>query len=112
MKLDKKDIIIFVLCIAVGVLSYVSFGGKETVYDDKFTKEELKRLEEKNKQLWSEVGVLEAGADKKQKRIDSLESLKPTIVIQYEKRYKQIDNASAISVVNQFKDIFAKDSIR
>ena len=47
MKFDKKDIIIFVLCIAVGVLSYVSFGGKETVYDDKFTKEELKRLEEK-----------------------------------------------------------------
>lgn len=112
MKFDKKDIVILILCIAVGVLSYISFGGKETLYDDKFTKEELKRLEEKNKQLWSEVSILEASSDKKQKTIDSLETLKPTIVIQYEKRYKQIDNASAISVVDQFKDIFARDSIR
>ncbi len=112
MKFDKKDIIIFVLCIALAILSYIAFGGKEIIYDDKFTKEQLKKLEESNKKLWSEVSELELSADKKQKRIDSLESLKPKIVIQYEKRYKEIDNASAISIVNEFKGIFAKDSIR
>jgi hypothetical protein len=42
----------------------------------------------------------------------SIKTLKPKIEIQYEKRYKQIDNANAISVVDQFKDIFAKDSIK
>ena len=39
-------------------------------------------------------------------------SEKPKITIQYEKRYKEIDNASAIGIVNEFKGIFAKDSIR
>ena len=117
MKFDKKDILIVVLCITVIVSFYVLLGTikkssdfENTQYDT--MQSEINRLEGVNQYLWYEVKVLQADAEQRLKTIDSLESLKPKITIQYEKRYKEIDNASAIGIVNEFKGIFAKDSIR
>ena len=45
-------------------------------------------------------------------KIDSLESLKPQIIIKYVQKNKSIDNANVNDLVNEYKGIFTKGNIK
>ena len=45
-------------------------------------------------------------------KIDSLQELKPKIVIKYVNKSNKIDESSVITIVNEFEGIFSKNSIK
>ena len=110
MNIDKKTIAIIVLSIALAVVSWIAY--KQPTYDNSLIEEQIQELQEKNKIMGSYILYVEKTAFLKQQKIDSLESLKPKIEIQYVNKIKEIDNASANVVASEFEGIFAKSNVK
>lgn len=112
MTIDKKTIIIIVLCVALAIVSWVDFVPTAAMYDDTLIKVQLKKLDSANAVLRNEIeeehkkNALYVG------KIDSLSKLEPIIITKYVDRYKKIDSASATTISNEFSVIFANAGIR
>jgi hypothetical protein len=114
-NIDKKQLIIIVLSLLLGFLSgYFIFRPtkKPLNYDEERIKKELNELKEKNKLLQSYVLYVEKQSFVLKCRVDSLQSLKSKIEIKYVSKFKEIDDASAIGVVNEFERIFSKSNFK
>jgi hypothetical protein len=113
MILGKKDIIIIILCIALAVVGYIAYTPPKPIDSyEKFFQAEVKRLNELNQKAFliieerdKKIGIFTG-------KIDSLQNLKPKIHIEYVSKYKEIDDANANSVANDFKRIFANANIK
>lgn len=102
---------IIILSILVVILGYIAFQPNPNPYNEELAKHELERLKQENSTLVKTI----AGRDVKiigfNTKIDSLESLKPIIKTIYVTKYKEIDNASATAISNEFNNIFTNAGI-
>lgn len=69
-------------------------------------------LSKENDSLKKQVALEMFIISQYQCKIDSLESLKPQIIIKYVQKNKSIDNANVNDLVNEYKGIFTKSNIK
>ena len=110
--IDLKALVIMILSIALVVVGYIAFKHSDIPYDQKFTEAQLKELKHEKDSLLIDIGKRQGEKEKARAIIDSLQKLKPRIQIQYDKKYKDVDNASASTVINQFKDVLSKGGVK
>jgi hypothetical protein len=104
---DKKTVIIVILFLALCVVSWIAFKTEPISQENPFIEAQITTLQNENTRLFIEVSELRQKSSRSSSLIDSLESLKPKIVIQYEDKFKYIDGASSSAVAKEFADIFA-----
>lgn len=69
-------------------------------------------LEKENDSLKKEIAFDRFVISQYQYRIDSLEKLKPEIIIKYVQKNKSIDNGTVNELINEYKGIFTKSNIK
>lgn len=69
-------------------------------------------LKKENDSLKKQVALEMFIISQYQIKVDSLESLKPKIIIKYVQKNKSIDNASVNELINEYKGIFTKSNIK
>lgn len=111
-KTDYKVWIIIILAIAVVILSYMAFKTEPQPTDSKYIKEQIQALKMANDSLMKNVTILEKQNVISQNTIDSLQKVKSKIQIKYVNKYKEIDNADASDIINEFDDIFTTNNIK
>jgi len=111
MKIDKKVLAIIILGIALLIVGYIAFKPSPTPYDKDYLEKQLNELKHTKDSLLKSITKLQADNFKSQAVVDSLEKLKPKIQLVYVNKYKEIDNASAGTIVNEFDDVFAKAGV-
>ena len=112
---DKKQFLIVMLSIVFGlVMGYFFFRPTKQPlpYDQELIDKQMNELKEKNKMLQGYVLFVEKKSFELKCRVDSLEALKPKIETKYVSKFKEIDDASAIGVVNEFQSILSKSGVR
>lgn len=112
MTIDKKTIIIIVLCILVVILGWVAFKPKPNPYNDALLKHELDRLKTANDSLLKAINTRDGKINGFTAKIDSLQNLKPIIQTIYVTKYKEIDNSSAGAIANEFTNVFTNAGIK
>jgi hypothetical protein len=112
MKLVKKDYIIIILCIAICIIGYIAYCPKLPDNYDIMLNAEIKRLNALNQQAIKEIEKRDLKIENFTTQIDSLQTLKQKIHIEYVSKYKEINNANSNDVVNEFKNIFANTGIK
>jgi hypothetical protein len=112
MILGKKDIVIIVLCILLLIVGYIAYQPEPINGYDAILTAEVNRLNGLNEQAVALIQERDAKIDKFTLQIDSLQKLKPKIQIEYVSKYKEINDANANSVANEFKRIFANAGIK
>jgi hypothetical protein len=110
--MDKKNIIIICLVVALAVVSWIAFKQPPPPYDDTLIKSETKRLQRSNDSLMAHIGIITVDNARRDRKIDSLESLKPKIITKYDTIYKRIDNANSVSIANEFTSVFADANVK
>jgi uncharacterized protein YpmB len=111
---DKKvmGIIILILAVALAIVSYIAFKTPQAPFDKEVYEKQIDALRQQYNDLVIANSRIEAVKAKRENTIDSLESLKPKIIIRYEKKDAKIDKAPVVDVVNEFDSIFASRNIR
>lgn len=69
-------------------------------------------LIKENDSLKKEIAFDKFVISQYQCRIDSLEKLKPEIIIKYVQKNKSIDNGTVNELINEYKGIFTKSNIK
>lgn len=113
----KKTLLLSLLISTIFVLSlYAIFSSfwneKPSTLDDAIYKQQISDLNKKNDSLKLSMEKKIDEIKTMQFKIDSLENLKPQIQIRYVEKIKEIENANAIDVYNDFKRIFANNNIK
>lgn len=111
MIFDKKTIIIIALCISLLIVGYIAYKPKQINIYESVMKAEIQRLTKLNQKTIQLISERDLKINKFAIQIDSLEHLKPKIHIQYVSKYKEINDANANSVADEFKRIFANANI-
>ena len=116
-RLIKKTLLLSLLISTIFVLSlYAIFSSfwneKPSTLDDAIYKQQISDLNKKNDSLKLSMEKKIDEIKTMQFKIDSLENLKPQIQIRYVEKIKEIENANAIDVYNDFKRIFANNNIK
>ena len=110
--MDKKNIIIICLCVALAVVSWIAFQPTPVPYDKELIDAEMRRLNGENDSLTKHIAKQNDLNLKDKKTIDSLQHLKPKIIVQYDTIYQKIDRINANGLVNQFGSIFSNANIK
>jgi hypothetical protein len=110
--MDKKTIAIIVLSVLVVILGWVAFKPKPNPYNDSLLKHELERLKTANDSLIKGIAKRDTKIIGFNAKIDSLQNLKPIIQTIYVTKYKEIDNASAGTIANEFTNVFTNAGIK
>lgn len=105
--MDKKTIIIIILSLAFAVVSWIAFKTEPVSQENDFIEAQINALQDENNRLHVQIMDLRVKSARSAELIDSLQSLKPKIVIKYEDKFKYIDGASANSIAVQFAVIFS-----
>jgi len=111
-KIDVKTFVITILSILVLILGYVAFKPKPAQYNDSILKYVLNRLKTANDSLIKEIARGDAEIIAYNSKIDSFQNLKPKIQTIYVTKYKEIDNANAGDIINEFSGVFSKIGIK
>ncbi len=69
-------------------------------------------MKRENDSLKREILLESIKISEYENKIDSLESLKPQIIIKYVEKKKSIDNATTNNLVDEYKSIFTKSNIK
>jgi len=69
-------------------------------------------MSKENDSLKNEISLERIKISEYQCKIDSLEDLKPQVIIKYVQKNKSIDNANVNDLVNEYKGIFTKSNIK
>ncbi len=111
---DKKimGVVILVLAVALAIVSYIAFKSPAPAFDKEVYERQLKELRLQNLSLAQDISKVESDKAKRESKIDSLESLKPKIIIRYEKKDIQIYHAATAVIVNEFDSVFTSNNIR
>lgn len=119
MTIDKKTIAIIVLSILVLVFGWIAFKPSPKNLNEELINAEVERLNKENTELANQNASLLVGIKNRDIKIatserlsDSLNSLIPKIKQYYDKKYKNIDNASAISIANDFTNVFTNAGVK
>lgn len=113
MQINWKHIVLFTfVTITAIVYAYLYYKPEPIVFDDHLLREIQNNLEMENKSLQDQVEQLATTNDKKEKLIDSLQSLKPKIKYVYIQKSNEIDSASVGTLINEFAHIFATSHIK
>ena len=83
------------------------FKPKENKTDIEVIQSRIDSLMKKNDSLDKLILFQKSEGEKLKSRIDSFEGLKPKIITKYVNKYKEIDSASAGTIVNHFDSIFS-----
>ncbi len=105
-------IIILALVVALAIVSYIAFKAPAPAYDKEVYESQIKDLKAQNLILIKDISKKEADKARRESKIDSLESLKPKIIIRYEKKDTQINRAPVVAIVSEFDSIFTSNNIR
>jgi hypothetical protein len=81
-----------------------------TAYEE--TKKVDSLMDNRNDSLRKIIERKNLEIDSMKLKLDSLDSLKPKIIIRYVRKVNEIKNASSVRMFNEFKRILAKDSIK
>jgi cytochrome c-type biogenesis protein CcmH/NrfG len=111
---DKKimGVIILVLAIALAVVSYIAFKTPQAPFDKEVYEKQIEELKQKNNTLMLDIARIESIKARRESEIDSLQSLKPKIIIRYETKKTAIERAPVVIIVNEFDSIFTSHNIR
>ena len=111
---NKKEALgyFFIGCGSIGALGlfiYLTFLKPEPAvpYDNVLIDAQITRLKTENAQLRDSISVYVNIASDFLNQIDSLENRKPIIEIKYVTKYKEIDDASVITVVSELDSLFS-----
>ena len=112
----KKTLLLSLLISTIFVLSLcLIFSGvynKPNDIDDAIYKQQISDLNKKNDSLKLSMEKKIDEIKTMQFKIDSLTNLKSQIQIRYVEKIKEIENANAIDVYNDFKRIFSNNNIK
>lgn len=109
---DKKNLIIIALSIGVLILLYIAFSPSPSPYDSTLIEQKVRELQRENDSLALVNVVMEEKQNKATQKIDSLEGLKPKIIIKYVQTFKEIDSYSTAHVISKFDSIFADNGVK
>jgi hypothetical protein len=112
MNLDKRNLLIVILSVALLIVGYIAYNPKRSSNNDAIMKTEIQRLVALNQQTIELIAERDIKIIKFATQIDSLEHLKPQIHIKYVTKYKEINDANANSVANEFKRVFTNANIK
>lgn len=112
-KMDKKNIIIVCLLVALVAVSWIAFGkDNPSPVDNTLLKKRLVQLESEKVKLTMAFNKQVAKADEYKSKNDSLEKLKPNIKYEYIKKVNQIDSSNTSLLVNDFNNVFTNNDIK
>jgi hypothetical protein len=111
MENKEFKMLIFSLILFVFTISYV-IRQYEPVFDRNNSYNDIYKLEKQNDSLKKEISLELIKISEYQCKVDSLESLKPQVIIKYVQKNKSIDNANVNDLVNEYKGIFTKSNIK
>jgi membrane-bound ClpP family serine protease len=101
----------FLLC-CVALLIGLTMLRNGLINNSDYEKTKVKRsvdsIQRHSDSLIMLIATTEQRVNRMKMVIDSLENVKPQIVVKYVKKYKEIDSASAGTVVTEFDSIFSK----
>ncbi len=97
--------------VALAAVSYIAFKTPAPTFDKDVYEKQIDELKTQNNTLTESIKKIEADKAKRESKIDSLQSLKPKIIIRYEKKDIQIDRAPVVAIVAEFDSIFTSNNI-
>jgi len=113
--MSKSNLIILIVSIwailATSGALYLYFQEKPVHIDNSFLESKIKDLTDENNFLKEEIDLTEEDNIQFAHINDSLLSLKPKIEIKYVNIYKEIDNSSAIDIVELSDSIYTAEGI-
>ena len=113
MILDKKVIVIVVLCFALCVVSYIALKpSTRYVVDEKILNSKLDSIQRKNDSLTIDWKKEVLNKQIFLNKIDSLQNIKPVKTKQYETKELEISNDNIDSLANDFQRVFARNKVK
>jgi hypothetical protein len=110
--MDKKNIIILVLSIALSFFIFNWFTDKPKNLDTNFLESQINSLNTKNNNLLIDIKYHNNKSLGFKYTIDSLLNVKPKINIRYVTKYKEIDNSSVFELISMSDSIFHANGIK
>ncbi len=109
-KLFWITLVIALLAITTSVYQYYQNKAIQSSAVDKY-EPQIKSLELRNDSLLTNEVKNKKKVLVYEQTIDSLESLKPTVITKYIKVYEKIDASNADAVVDEYKLVFSNEGI-
>lgn len=112
LKKHSTSIFVSIIILLIGYLAFKDKNNNNEPTYKLLYKNRLKLLNEEKKAILISIDSIKFEIKKRELIIDSLKNLKPQIQLKYVIKYKQIDSANSFTIVDEFKQLFAKDSVQ
>lgn len=112
----SKYNLIYLIIFVLGMLSVyfviLKLSDRVSVFNEKKMNKTIDSLNKQNEKLRTLITGFESSIKTYENKIDSLEDLKQEIKIVYVKKKNKIDSSSTSDIINEYKDIFSKGSVK
>ncbi len=104
--------IVIGILVCIIVICLFSIRTEKLPYDETKINKTIDSLNKQNEKLRTLITGFESSIKTYENKIDSLEDLKQEIKIVYVKKKNKIDSSSTSDIINEYKDIFSKGSVK